>query len=88
MSKITRLGFLKRTSAGVATVAVLAAAPRLPDMLDPTEAEAAELAANHTGALVVYVEKASTGELAILKGNQKFVIHDRKLVARLLKAAR
>jgi hypothetical protein len=88
MTKLSRLGFFKRATAGAVAVGVIAAVPGLAEMRDPSEAEAAELAAKHEGALVAYVHKAGNGEIAILSGTRRTVIRDRRLVARLVKAAR
>ena len=88
MSKLTRLGFLKRTSVGAASVGLLATVPGLAEFHDPSEVEAAELTRGHDGALIAYVRHVPSGEIALLSGERRIVIRDRKLVARLIKATR
>lgn len=88
MAKLTRSGFIKKTSAGAATIGALAAAPSLTAAHAASEA----LAPDHTAALrepmLAHVRNAASGEIAILVGTREVIVHDRELVKRLAKAAR
>ena len=89
MAKLTRSGFIKKTSAGAATIGALAAAPSLTAAHAASEA----LAPDHTSAalrepMLAHVRNAASGEIAILVGTREVIVHDRELVKRLAKAAR
>jgi hypothetical protein len=89
MSKLTRRGFLGKTSAGAATLGALLMVPGL--------AEAAPSAPRMThlgltkeeleGPVLVHVRDLKTGELAILVGEREIVFNDSEFVNRLGKAA-
>jgi len=83
MAKLTRRGFVKKSSVGAATLGALVAVPRL------AEVEAAPQAhvAGHHEPLLAHVRDRATGEIALLVGTREVVIHDRELVMRLVKAA-
>lgn len=89
MSKLTRRGFLGATTAGAAAVGTLMVAPGLTGVADASTGPGLELSrAELAGPLVAHVRNVSTGEVALMVGTREVVYHDRKLVARLLRAAR
>lgn len=86
MTKLSRRGFLGKTSAGAATLGALLALPGL--------AEAATEVPHHAltkeelaGPVVVQVRNLATGELALLVGTREIVFHDRAFVRHLREAA-
>jgi len=86
MAQLSRRGFLEKTSLGVAAAGALLAMPGLTDVPD---ALAAPEASKHlvSGPLVAHVRNMKTGEVAVMVGTRQVIIHDRRLVARLVKAA-
>jgi hypothetical protein len=52
-------------------------------------AESADAAAvKHSGRIVAYVRDARTGQVSVMHGDRTVTVHDRKLAARLARAAR
>lgn len=88
MTKLTRRSFLKQTSVSAATLGLLPAIPALAAISHPPEAAAQELSALSAVPMVVHVSDAATGEVTLLVGAREIVFRDRRLVARLIKAAR
>lgn len=89
MANVTRRGFIVKTSTGVATIGALLAAPGLGQAAEMWAApEMAASDGKFSGPIVAHVRNASTGEVAVMSGTREFVFHDRKLVARLIRAAR
>jgi anaerobic selenocysteine-containing dehydrogenase len=87
MARLTRRGFLKKTSAGAVAAGALTAAPGL--VATTATEEAVELSAGElAGPLVAHVRDVATGEIALMAGTREIVFRDAALVARLLKAAR
>jgi len=89
MAKLTRRGFIKQTSVGAASLGVLAAVPSV--ALASHGHHGAEMAltkAELAEPMVAHVRNAATGEIAILVGTREIIIHDRAIVARLVKATR
>ena len=92
MAKLTRRGFIGQTTAGVATIAVLAAIPTLaaaPEMTDvvASDTAAAELSATtFSESVVAHVSDLASGEVTIMSGTKEIVLRDADLVMRLLKA--
>ena len=84
MAKLTRRGFIKKTSIGAATLGALGAVPGLAEV----EAAPQPHAAGQHEPLLAHVRNRATGEIALLVGTREVVIHDRELVMRLVKAAR
>ncbi len=89
MAKLTRLGFFKRTSAGAATLGLLAvpgltAASESPEVVDTSEMTPEMMAEP----LVAHVRDLASGEIAVMSGAREVIIRDTQIVARLLKAAR
>ena len=88
MTKQTRRRFLKQSSVGVATVGVLAAAPRLAAVAAPANTSVTELSTTTmSGPLMAYVRDLARGELGVLVGTREVILHDPDLVVRLLNAA-
>jgi hypothetical protein len=87
MAQVTRRKFLQQTTLGAATVGAAVAIPGLTQV-----AEAASVPELHMGAvsgpMVAHIRNISTGEIAIMVGTREIIVHDRRLVARLVKAAR
>ena len=89
MAKLTRRGFLKKTTVGAAAVGALIAVPGLAKVPEASAAPAMDLSpAELSGPLVAHVRNLSTGEIALMVGTREIVYHDRKLAARLVRAAR
>ena len=88
MAKLTRHGFIKKTSVGAATLGALVAVPGLAEVeAAPPPHAAGGLAPGHHEPLLAHVRNRATGEIALLVGTREVVIHDRELVMRLVKAA-
>jgi hypothetical protein len=88
MAKLTRRGFIKKTSVGAATFGALVTVPGLAEVDAASRPHAARgLAAEHHAPLLAHVRNRATGEIALLVGTREVVIHDRELVKRLMKAA-
>jgi len=84
MAKLTRGGFLKKTSIGAVAVGALAALPGAavaavrPPMAAPPETDVLTAAP-----FVVYVRNPAAGEMVVLVGAEEFTYTDRALAARL-----
>jgi hypothetical protein len=87
MSRLTRRGFLTKATVSAATVGVLASVPGLGPALEEVEARDVQLHSKATGSLVAFVGEGSRGEITLMAGTRKVVIRDRRLVARLMRAA-
>ena len=84
MARITRRGFLKKTSTGAVVLGALGALPGVAlgsGLVQPAAAHAAETAAHEP--FVVYVRNPAAGEIAVLVGKEEFRYTDHDLVARL-----
>ena len=85
MAKLSRRGFIKQTSATVATFGVLAAVPVL-----TTEPQAVDVATTDLSAvtlsdpLIAHVSDIASGEISLLVGTQEIIFRDPQLVMRLL----
>jgi hypothetical protein len=88
MSRLTRRGFLTKASISAATIGVLTSVPGLRPALEEVEARDIQLHSKATGSLVAFVGEGSRGEITLMAGTRKVVIRDRRLVARLIHAAR
>ena len=88
MTTLTRRDVLKKTSAGAATLGALLVAPGLVSA-DTVQAGRAATHSTPSGhePLVAYVRDASAGEITLLVGTREIVVHDPKLVMRLVQAA-
>ena len=92
MSELSRRDLL-RGSAGAAVIAVPMAAlagPRIAGAsshADEAELDSAETAAFDGGRVPFSVRDAAAGEVAIYHGTDEVIVHDRGLVARIVRAA-
>ncbi len=87
MAKLTRRVFFKQTTASVATLGVLAAAPGLVAVSEDPEVVENDLSTFALPAtLIAHVRDLATGEVALMVGTQEIVYRDPDLVMRLLKA--
>jgi hypothetical protein len=78
MSHLTRRGFVKSTAnaaAGVAAIGALAA----------EQADADTVAGAKP--VVAYVSDPGAGEISVMSGDREVTVHDRKLAARIVRAA-
>jgi hypothetical protein len=90
-SAFTRRDIIRKsaTAAAVAVPMAAVARPAASGAADLTEHEiAAELDVASSGPVMFCVHDAARGEVAILQGETEVVVHDRTLVARVLRAAR
>jgi len=91
MAKLARRGFLKRTTASVATIGVMASVPAaltaITDAPQITETAGTDLSSLSLaeGPLVAHISNIATGEISLLSGTQEIVFRDPDLVMRLLK---
>jgi hypothetical protein len=81
MSDLTRRGFVKTSAGAAAGMTVLGAL-----VTEQAEAQEAAKAPHHP--VVAYVKNPRTGEIAVMSGDRTVKVHDRKLAARLTRAAR
>ncbi len=91
MAKLARRGFLKRTTASVATIGVMASIPvalttmsEAPQIAETAETDLSSLSLAE-GPLVAHISNLATGEISLLSGTQEIVFRDPDLVMRLLK---
>jgi hypothetical protein len=87
MTKLTRRGFLAKTSIGAAALGALIAFPNW-GKADHAEA-APELVSTKKldGLIVAHVRNVSKGEIALMIDTRAIVFRDRALVARLIRRA-
>ena len=92
MTRLTRRGFLKKSSAGAVAIGALGAVPgaalaaghaHVPEM---PAADAADM--DTAESFVVYVRNPAAGEMAMLVGSHEITHTDRALAARLWQIAR
>jgi hypothetical protein len=79
MSETTRRGFVKGSAAAAASMTVIGA-------LAAEQADAEVSGAS--GPLVAYVRDPRKGEISVMAGDREVSLHDRKLAARIARAAR
>lgn len=79
MSDSTRRVFIKNSAAAAAGATVVGA-------LVAEEADAK--AAHRSGPVVAWIRAPRTGEITVMAGERQVKIHDRKIAARLARAAR
>jgi len=79
MSDSTRRGFVKNSAATAAGMTVVGAL-----VAEQADAKAAAGA----GPVVAYVRDAATGEISVMAGERQVELRDRKIAARLARAAR
>src|SRR5947209_20354149 len=77
MAKLTRRGFLGKSSAGAATLGALLAVPGLTEAVEAASGPTHHLTkAELAGPIVAHVRDLSTGEIAILVGTREIVYRD------------
>ena len=88
MDKLTRRGFFKQASVGIATTSMLVATPTLNTIVETPEAPAvAEVAATAVPeTLVAHIRDFASGEVGVMVGAQEIIYRDTELVTRLLQA--
>ena len=86
MAKLTRRGFLKKTSAGAVALGALGAVPGAALAAEAAKTPATRGAETAAEPFVVYVRNPAAGELVLLSGTQEFTHTDPDLVARLWRA--
>jgi hypothetical protein len=79
MSDTTRRGFVKSSAAAAAGATVVGA-------LIAEEADANAAAAS--GPIVAYIREPQTGEISVMAGERQVKLHDRKIAARIARAAK
>jgi hypothetical protein len=89
MDKVTRKGFLGKTTLGVAAVGAMVAVPGLAEVGTAEAAPDFKLDEHElAGPLVAHVRNLKSGEIAVYVGEREIVFHDRQFVKRLLNAAK
>ena len=78
MSDSTRRGFVKNSAAAAAGITVVGA-------LVAEQADAK--AAAKSGPVVAYIRDPRTGEISVMAGEREVKLHDRKIAARIARAA-
>jgi hypothetical protein len=91
LAKLTRRGFIGKTTASVATIGILATVPTLaaPEMTDAVTSDAAAVELSSTSfaePLVAHVSDLASGEVTIMVGTREVILRDTDLVMRLLNA--
>lgn len=91
MAKLARRGFLKRTTASVATIGIMASVPvaltamtDAPQITETVQTDLSSLSLAE-GPLVAHISNLATGEISLLSGTREIVFRDPDLVMRLLK---
>ena len=79
MSDSTRRGFVKNSAAAAAGMTVVGA-------LVAEQADAK--AAAKSGPVVAYIRNPRTGEISVMAGEREVKLHDRKIAARIARAAK
>jgi len=83
MSDTTRRGFVQSSAATAAGMTLLGAL-----VAEQAETAAAATPPAHDGPVVAYLRDAKSGEVSVLVGQREITVHDRKLAARIARAAR
>ncbi len=90
MSDLTRRGFV--TSSAAATAGMTALGAALLTERARAETQGAELEAGHGTAgsdpVVAYIRDPGSGHISVMVGDREVNVHDRKLAARIARAAR
>ena len=87
MTKVTRRGFLAKTSIGAAALGALIALPNWGKVTDAEAATEKIPTGKLDGLIVAHVRNVSKGEIALMVGTRAIVFRDRALVARLIRRA-
>jgi hypothetical protein len=87
MSDVSRRRFLQGVGASAAVVGVAAVAPTAVAAASTTHRAGDADPDATTGALVAYVEDASTGRISVMSGDREVVVTDRRLAQSLARLA-
>ena len=79
MSDSTRRGFVKNSAAAAAGATVVGAL-----LAEQADAKAAA----GSGPIVAYIREPHTGEISVMAGERQVKLHDRKIAARIARAAK
>jgi hypothetical protein len=79
MSDSTRRGFVKNSAAAATGATVIGAI-----IAEDADARAAAT----SGPIVAYISEPRTGEISVMAGERQVKLHDRKIAARIARAAR
>jgi hypothetical protein len=79
MSDSTRRGFVKNSAAAAAGATVVGAV-----IAEQADAKAAA----GSGPVVAYIREPHTGEISVMAGERQVKLHDRKIAARIARAAK
>ena len=79
MSDSTRRGFVKNSAAAAAGATVVGAL-----MAEQADAKAAA----GSGPIVAYIREPHNGEISVMAGERQVKLHDRKIAARIARAAK
>jgi hypothetical protein len=79
MSDTTRRGFVKNSAAAAAGATVIGAL-----IAEQADAEAAA----GSEPIVAYIREPRTGEISVMKGERQVKLNDRKIAARIARAAK
>jgi hypothetical protein len=79
MSDSTRRGFIKSSAGAAAGVTVVGAL-----LAEQADAEAA----GESGPIVAYIRQPRTGEISVMAGERQVTLQDRKIAARIARAAK
>jgi hypothetical protein len=81
MSDLTRRGFVTTSAGAAASITVLGAL-----VTEMADAQEDTKAPHHP--VVAYIKNPRSGEISVMSGDRTVKLHDRKLAARLARAAR
>jgi hypothetical protein len=81
MSDSTRRGFVKSSAAAAAGVTVVGGL-----LADHADADADAAAGSEP--IVAYIREPRTGEISVMAGERQVKLHDRKIAARIARAAK
>ena len=86
---LARRAFLKRAAAGAGAVGALAAYPSLIGGIVGGETADDELVVPAEGSepMLIFISDAARGEAVVLSGTSEFLVKDRVLVSRLVRAS-
>jgi len=79
MSDSTRRGFVKNSAAAASGATVVGAL-----LAEQADAQAAA----RSGPIVAYIREPRTGEISVMAGERQVKLHDRKIAARIARAAK
>ncbi len=80
VSDLTRLDFVKSSAGAAAGMTVIGT-------LVSTQVAEADAGPVGNEPVVAYVKNPKTGEISVMRGDREVVVHDRRLAARIARAA-